>query len=180
MIVLNPKSDSLTKLNKFCKSKFYFPPVSIEPVVTPHTPPSKLPQFVTALIYDGKNYFFQFDTIKQAIPKSTLQPWHLQLPSGSKITVRHPYADYLAYHFRTPSGLKPKDRHKVTLLKNLSDMLTDKADYQTWEYYIKALTNASGKTAFKAKLTNLYWNTIGPSLAHSRLVAFANKFTGYV
>ena len=171
LIILNPNQKINKLFKEFLKSHPEFPPVSIEPVILEDTPPSIFPQFVTAIKKIDGNFYLAFDEILQKISQKSLEPWKLTV-NDLIITVRHPYADYLAYHFRTPSGVKPKDFDKVQLLGKISQDM-DKSEYRNWELYIKKLQSKK----LKKFLTGIYWNSIGNFLGN-RKTAWANKFTG--
>lgn len=171
LIILNPSQIINKLLAEFIKSHPEFPPVSIEPVILEATPPSIFPQFVTAIKKINGDYYLSFDDILQKISLKSLEPWKLKI-DDLEITVRHPYADYLAYHFRTPSGVKPKDLEKVQLLGKIS-LEMDKSEYCDWEIYIQKLQAKK----LKKFLTGFYWQTIGNFLGN-RKTAWANKFTG--
>lgn len=154
-------------------------------------------QFVTAIVKDKKEVLFlSFDAISERISTESLEPWKLILEDGKKITVRNPIGDYYAYQFRSPSGVKKKDKEKLMLLKNLTeDMietgLRENIDfmsseyYGAWQKYTEKLRMTHNKiTVIKKYIMNIYWNTIGTSFAHEsgifgKLFSFlSDKFTG--
>lgn len=171
LIILNPSQKINKLMAEFIRSHPEFPPVSIEPVILEDTPQSIFPQFVTAIKKINNDYYFSFDEILEKISLKSLEPWKLKI-DDLEITVRHPYADYLAYHFRVPSGVKPKDRQKVDLLKKISLGL-DTSEFRSWEVYVQKLSSKK----LKKFMTGIYWNSIGNFLGN-RGTAFANKFTG--
>ncbi len=210
MIIFTPDEKKVIGLHTFVaglrkqalEANDLFPDVSIEATIYPSLGTrNALLQFVTALEVDTNatfgdgNIYFAFDDLKQTISWKSLEGWTIYLQNGTHYTVRNPIADYLAYHFRSPSGLKPKDKEKVLRLKQLADEVMElgkeqgieydsKDYYQPWKRYTDRLTHRTGLTGVKAVIMRVYWATIGTTLAHGKgfigsiLTKFANQFTG--
>jgi hypothetical protein len=209
LIVFTPSKQKIKELKTYIKTlraqapdKQTFPHISVEAAVYPSMGKIQtMFQFVTSILIDKDgewgtgNIYLIFDNVKQKIPWKSLEKWYIQLENGLRYTVRHPYADYLAYHFRMPSGLKPKDRVKVATIKNLIDETfmygkqkgldyRSSAYYASWVSYISNLQTSGGWVKVKAAATRLYWDTIGTDIAHGKgplskiFLNFSNKFTG--
>lgn len=209
LIIFTPSKQKMKDLKQYIKrlkasfqDKEAFPHISVEAAIYPSM--GKLQtmfQFVTSILVDENgewgtgNIYLTFDNIKQKIPWKSLERWKVKLENGLTYTVRHPYADYLVYHFRMPSGIKPKDKEKVQKIKQLLDetCLLGKqkgTDYESHEYYsswvayISKLHTSGGWIKLKAFATKLYWDTIGTDIAHGKgpvskfFLNFSNKFTG--
>jgi len=196
IIVLNDVPEATRKLKLFTK-KLAKNPVSIESILSSSKKRRLIPQFNTALIKNTHGgLFFTLDKVQQEISMQSLEKWTLIIPNKLSLSVRHPFADFLAYHFRTASGVKPKDRQKIQTLKKLAfDSIeegkklgieyTGPEYYGPWLDYITRLRHTKGKIRLKATATNLYWHTIGPRLAHGSvpiigksIATLGNKFTG--
>ena len=173
-----------------------FPSVSIE-MLKEKKHFHSLFQFVTTIILDQQNNpSLIFDTITEKITWESLASWHVVLDSGVTFSVRNPIADYYAYQFRSPSGVKQKDMGKIVLLKKLAEDVIragkkEKIDYMTKEYYLpwETYTHNLRSTkesivVMKKNIMTLYWNTIGTSLAHESgffgklFASLSDKFTG--
>lgn len=152
-------------------------------------------QFVTGIDVDktGKLYL-SFDSLSEEIPWSTIEPWSIILENGMKLQTLNPYAHMLRYYMRMPSGLKPKDKEKMK--KNLEPFVKEflhqansqgkdfEKEYVSWNRFTHNLTtNQDTPIWIKASLTNLYWHTIGTTLAHGKgflhtISTWGNTFTG--
>lgn len=187
-------------LKKFIKklkkhSKRPFPDVSIEAAIhTKFKNRKYLFQFVTAYEIIGNRLYLAFDEILQNISWKSVEPWYVVLETGLTYTVRNPIADYYAYYFRSPAGIKPKDEKKIVFVKKLADALISEgkkhkprpidylsgAYYGHWKDYIEQLHSTKNTfTKSKIILMRLYWQTIGNILGHSQLLAgFSTQFTG--
>ncbi len=171
------------------------PPTVIEPAIFAPQKINAIAQLVTDIYVDKHHQpFLVFEPIRQLISWESLEPWTVHV-NNIQYTVRNPIADYFAYQFRSPSGVKPKDEKKVILIKKLVtdiikegkkhhiDYLSDMY-YGTWEKYVHDLhSSADSMVKGKQLFMSLYWATIGEYLAHgkgiSRLfVSLHNKFTG--
>lgn len=142
--------------------------------------PTGFLQFVTVIETKGSKYFLRFDNIRQNIAPESLEPWSVVLENGMRYTTRNPIADYYAYQFRSPSGVKPKDMEKIIFLKKLSDQLIEKGktydiDYNSKKYYKSWMSytnhlkrNWTFPIASKKIITNWYWSTVGTDLAHGK------------
>ncbi len=173
------------------KSSQVFPDISAEPAVyTTISKRNHLFQFLTAYEVVADTLFLTFDVISQKITWQSVEPWTVVLENGLYYTVRNPIADYYAYLFRSPAGLKPKDKEKIIFLKKLADTVIaegkkQKINYQSleyylpWQQYMKKLKQTKNIRA-KAKIyfMKIYWQTIGKYLAHSKMVVLTNNFTG--
>lgn len=155
-------------------------------------------QFVTSLEVDKKNnVYLTFDDITQQIHWDSVEPWHVVLENGATFTTRNPIADYFAYQYRAPGGIKPKDIKKLVYLKILAEAVTEAGTkntpavnyfsehyYLPWKDYIKKLDiTTHPRIKVKKFLLVLYWTTIGTTLAHGKgalryLLIFSNRFTG--
>ena len=172
-----------------------FPQISVEAAYHPSWPSrNKLKQFVSAFEMDqeGKLYLAFGDTTQQ-ISKESIEPWHITLDNGTRLTVFNPLAHRLCYELRVPSGLKPKDLDKMPTLVGFSSRVieagtTNGVDYMAlygdWQSYILKLHNHPDPlTRVKAGITGLYWRTLGTQIAHGSgflggLSKFNNKMNG--
>lgn len=172
----------------------YTPPISFEGPAPYGSVPQGVMQLVTTLQARGSTIYLVFDRIHQQISHASLEPWTVVLEDGTSYTTRNPIADYYAYQFRSPAGVKPKDRKKLVFLKNLAEAVIVKGkkrgiNYESKEYFGPWITFISqleqstlASVRFKRALTRLYWNTIGTTLAHGRgigkpIFAIFNFFT---
>lgn len=208
LIVFTPDKSKLLELKQFIKHlpeniKIKdFPHISVEASIYPSMGRMQTwLQFVTSLQVDTDaefghgNIYLVFDQIREQISWKSLEDWQIKLENGLSYTVRHPLADYLAYHFRMPSGIKPKDEEKVKLMlplvhRTLALGKKEGIDYESKEYYgswmhfVKRLELAHGWTRTKADIMKWYWSSIGTDLAHGKgpvgkfLLNFSNAFTG--
>lgn len=154
-------------------------------------------QFVTTIVVDSRNTpSLTFDTTAEKISWNSLEVWTVIINEKLQYAVRNPIADYYAYQFRSPSGVKEKDTQKILLLKKLTnDVITrgreEEREYMSneyylpWERYTNKLTSTKQKMIIIKKIImNIYWKTIGTSLAHEsgffgRLFStLSDKFTG--
>lgn len=135
-------------------------------------------QFVTAITIDKKGVpSLVFGSLEQPISSMSLEPWTLVI-GDVQLRVRNPIADFFAYQVRSPSGVKPKDRSKIVLLKNLAEDVIKKGQeehtdfwsenyYGPWRMYTQNLvTTTDLQIKVKKAFMKWYWDTIGPSLAH--------------
>ncbi len=187
----------LLQLKQEYQTKTPFPLISIEAAIYPKFGKrNPLLQLVTGLEVDKNNQIYlTFDVIKQPISRKSLEPWTLILPNNHAYTTRNPIADYYAYIFRSPAGIKPKDIIKVQLLQKLSsdimqqgkkkniDYLADNY-YGNWKKFIAKLEKSDTFTIRTKKyLLRNYWRTIGTDVAHGKgiwslFLSFSNQFTG--
>lgn len=155
-------------------------------------------QFVTALeVNKKKNLFLTFDDIIQQISWESIEPWKVVLEGEEKTeyTVRNPVADFYAYQFRAPGGIKPKDKEKMDYLKKLAERVIKEGREQQidylgdtyftpWRQFIKALAQTTHpRITAKKVILAMYWSTIGTTFAHGKGVLryvsiFSNQFTG--
>jgi hypothetical protein len=184
--------------------------VSFKPSITvegaiylPWQKRNKILQFVTTIEVQSNDYSqntdvsLTFDSLSQKISWESLEPWTVILEDRTKYTVRNPIADYYAYQFRAPCGLKPKDKHKMKNLQNLMNEVIKKGQedaidytsakyFKPWQAFVTKIDKSkSFSIMIKKGITRWYWRTIGTSLAHGKgflggflLHAFSNKFTG--
>lgn len=172
----------------------YTPPISFEGLMPYGSTPQGLLRYVTTMQVRDADIYLVFDKIRQQITHASLEPWHVVLEDGTTYTTRNPIADYYAYQFRSPAGVKPKDITKLIHLKKLTDALIaaghkkgiDYASddyYGPWQEYINKLENSTlPSVRSKRFLTQLYWKTIGTTLAHGKgigkpIFAIFNFFT---
>lgn len=192
---IQPLNKFLNKLKWQVRIKLGFtPPVSFEGLSPYGSKPSGLLQYVTIMQVRDNRLFLVFDKIQQPISYASLEPWNVTLDDGASYTTRNPIADYYAYQFRSPAGVKPKDLSKLIHLKKLTDVIieagkkhgidyTSNAYYGPWQEYINKLENSPlPSVRSKRFLTNLYWKTIGTTLAHGKgigkpIFAIFNFFT---
>lgn len=137
-------------------------------------------QYVTEIGVKKNQYFLMFDEIKEKISADSLEPWTVILENGVRYTTRNPLADYYAYQFRSPSGVKQKDIEKVRLLKKLSAQVlkegtknsisyNSKQYYQSWQQYIRKLQRSTLPAVLsKRAILAWYWQTIGTSFSHGK------------
>lgn len=165
------------------------PSVSFEGLL-PHSvaPPKGFLKFVTVLEKHHNRISLRFETIRQPISMTSLEPWTVILEDGMRFTTRSPIADYYAYQFRSPSGVKPKDVEKLVYLKKAVSVMLREAGrgeyYRPWATYTKRLaTSTNPRVTSKRFITSWYWNTIGTNLAHGKgifrksILAFFNLVT---
>jgi len=202
MILFCPEKDTLLAFKSFLlqmekevlDKKGVFPVISFENAIYPQASQRNvILQFVSALEVDVDNHvFLTFDDLRQEISWESLQPWKVILNDQDKLSfmVRNPIADFYAYYFRSPGGLKPKDELKIKYLGTLAiDLLTKNSDYQTlykpWQEFIKQLEKTThSRIQLKILITKLYWQTVGTTLAHGKggigiiTRSLMNQFTG--
>jgi len=199
VIILNPISHALKKELRHAweseSSRLAIrPPLSCETAIFSPIEPNRYTQFVTnILITDGKPYL-QFHRMKQEISWQSLESWTVHYGKYS-YTVRNPIADWFAYQFRNPGGVKDKDQEKLALLKKLAESVVcegkklgidylSEAYFLPWEEFTNRLsTSTSLHIRLKRFLTRLYWSTVGEYIAHGRglskpLQKFSDKLTG--
>lgn len=182
------------------RKKEVFPLVSVENAIYQSLGiRNPINQFVTALEVDkDKKIYLAFDEIQQAISWKSLEPWHVILDDTTTYTVRNPIADYYAYIFRSPGGIKPKDEQKVMILKKLKETMIEiglhqpeainfesEEYYKTWEKYIDKLNKSTSlRIRLKIAFMWVYWRTLGTPLTHGKgiigksITPFFNQFTG--
>lgn len=184
-------------VEKLRKTYLPFPLISIEATIYPSLGRrNPALQFVTAYEVDSDNHLhLAFDVIIYPISWRSVEAWTLVLDNKVKLTVRNPIADFYAYSFRSPSGIKPKDKSKVEQLKSLCQAVYaegakhhinyySKEYYKPWQHFTEEIEK-SAKLRIKLKrfILGLYWSTIGTWFAHGRGVSkvtsgLANQFTG--
>lgn len=137
-------------------------------------------QYVTEIGIKNSQYYLMFDEIKEKISPNSLESWAVVLENGVSYTTRNPLADYYAYQFRSPSGIKQKDVEKVKLLKKLSVqvikegvknsiLFNSKQYYQPWQQYIRRLQRSTLPAVLsKRAILAWYWQTIGTSFSHGK------------
>lgn len=190
-----PLKRFLNKLKWQVRIKLGFtPPVSFEGLVPYGSTPQGLMQYVTTMQVRDDEILLVFDKIRQPVSHVSLEPWTVILEDGTSYTTRNPIADYYAYQFRSPAGVKPKDINKLIHLKKLTDTIVEAGhkkgiDYMSdeyygpWQEYINKLENSTlPSVRSKRFLTQLYWKTIGTTLAHGKgigkpIFAIFNFFT---
>lgn len=172
------------------------PSISFEgPVPRRVTKPKGFLRFVTVIEIQKTALFLRFDTIRQQISRTSLEPWTVILEDGLRFTTRNPIADYFAYQFRSPSGVKPKDQEKLIHLEKVVRLMViegkkydidffSKEYYKPWlKYQNKLAKNQSISVTSTKMLTSWYWSTIGTDLAHGKgivrksILAFFNLVT---
>lgn len=182
---------------KTSQERVPFPLVSIEATLYPNLGKrSTLFQFVSALeVNKKKQLFLVFQTVRQFITWKSIEPWTVHLYNSISFTTRNPVADYYAYMFRSPAGIKPKDIKKIQRLQKLTssviiqgkksqiDYLSD-AYFGTWKTFIEQLEKSGDFTIrIKKYILKTYWESIGTKIAHgsgiwSILLSLSNQFTG--
>ena len=137
-------------------------------------------QYVTEIGIKNNQYYLLFDEIKEKISAESLEPWTVVLENGTRYTTRNPIADYYAYQFRSPSGVKQKDIEKVKHLKKLAAEVVreglkhsigynSKQYYQPWSNYINKLQKSTLPAVLsKRAILAWYWQTLGTPLAHGK------------
>lgn len=171
--------------NVVIESAVYFPE-KINPIT----------QFVTSIyVNENDQPFLVFGNTYQEISQESLNPWTIILDKNISYSVRNPIADYFAYQFRSPAGVKQKDKEKIILLKKLALSLIKNGKknninymsnkyFGAWEEFIKKILNTKDlQINIKKHFMNIYWNSIGEYLSHGRglskyLIFLQNKFTG--
>ena len=188
LIFLTQNQTKITKLKEHVRelkwktrNKISFTPsISIEGVrpIADRQKTGQFFQYVTEIGVKKGQYYLMFDEIKEKISNDSLEPWTLILESGVSYTTRSPLADYYAYQFRSPSGIKQKDVEKVKLLKKLSAQVikegaknslayNSKQYYQSWQQYIRKLQRSTLPAVLsKRAILAWYWQTIGTSFSH--------------
>lgn len=141
---------------------------------------------------DGQQYL-AFGNLRVAINPRTLEPWRVVFEDGTSVTMLNPFAHYLCYLLRVPSGTKPKDVQSGSLgaqgavadefiRQGLDNGINYMALHTEWYKYIHRLRYRQDvPTWIKAHITNFFWSTIGESVAHGRGVfkPLADKTTGF-
>jgi len=158
----------------------FTPPVSYEGLFDLKTNAGGLLQYVTTIHTDGTNPYLVFDKIQRKISWKSLEPWTLVLENGLCYTTRNPIADFYAYQFRSPAGIKPKDVQKIIRLQKLVEQMQKmgrkhhinydgSSYYGPWQKYIEELESSPlSSVQTKRALTRWYWATLGTTLAHGR------------
>lgn len=196
IILFCKEKEKIIALKRFLSS-LKSPLISIEAALYPSFGKRNIFfQFVTALEVDKENrLFLAFDAITQHISWKSVEPWTVILENDQKYTVRNPVADYYAYQFRSPSGIRPKDMEKVLLLKKLADEVIKKGNshhinyisddyYRPWQTYTQQLQQTNRLSVLlKRKLSYYYWKTVGTYFAHGKgtgklFLFLSNQFTG--
>lgn len=171
--------------------------ISLENAIYPmHGKRSQLLQLVTSFEVDEQDsLYLTFDSIQQQISWKSVEPWQVILGKNLSYTTRNPIADFYAYQFRSPGGIKPKDQEKVALLNALVDVIiksgrqhainyNSKLYYAPWKTFIHSLTHSKNlQITLKKYFITSYWHTIGTYVAHGKglstiLLPFSNQFTG--
>jgi hypothetical protein len=189
---------------KICTKTGVDIPISVEAAIYPLKGDRNwLTQFVTAIEvdkvghYGEGNIYYAFEDIKQLISWRSIDGWIVELENGMKYTTRSPIADFYAYAFRNPGGVKLKDVNKLVYLKKMAKEMKrlgreenppidydGELYYATWREYTGKLNSSSSfSIRLKSLVIRFYWNTIGTYLAHGKgigkmLSKFATKFTG--
>lgn len=180
-------------------------PISVEAAIFPEKGERNwLMQLVTAIeveqsvVYGKGQLHLVFEDLKQPISWATMEAWKVRLENGVSYTTRNPLADFYAYSFRSPGGVKFKDINKLVFLKKMAHTMNamglnnnPKIDYNnsesygSWKQYIHKLHDSSNVSIkLKSIFIRLYWNTIGTYIAHGKgtighfLARFATRFTG--
>jgi len=190
LIFLTQNQTKITKLKEYVRelkwktrNKISFTPsISIEGVrqIAGKQTTGQFFQYVTEIGVKKGQYYLMFDEIKEKISPDSLEPWTVILEDGVSYTTRNPLADYYAYQFRSPSGVKQKDVDKVKLLKKLSAQVlkegakksipyNSKQYYQPWQQYIRKLQRSTLPAVLsKRAILAWYWQTIGTSFSHGK------------
>ena len=184
-------------LKKFYKNRYHNKPfLSIENAIYYPQKINKIFQFVTSIYIDKNNLpNLVFGNIEEKISWQSLEKWNIILDNNVNYSARNPIADYFAYHFRSPGGIKPKDVKKIKLLQKLTNDLIQKGKikkiyfktnlyYAPWIKFINLLENNNDfNLIFKKIFMKIYWETIGNYLAHGKglskyFQSLSNYFTG--
>ncbi len=190
LIFLTQNQTEIRRLKEFIRelkwktrNKISFTPsISIEGVrsIDDKTKTEQFFQYVTEIGLKNGRYYLWFDEIKEKISAESLEAWTVVLENGMRYTTRNPLADYYAYQFRSPSGVKLKDIEKVKLLKKLSNAVikeglavsityTSKRYYQPWQSFIRKLQKSTLPAVLsKRAILAWYWETLGTSFAHGK------------
>lgn len=190
LIFLTQNQTDIKKLKEYVRdlkwktrNKISFTPsISIEGVrqINEKEKAGQFFQYVTEIGIKNGRYFLMFDEVKEGITVESLEPWSVVLENGVRYTTRNPLADYYAYQFRSPSGVKQKDIDKVKLLKKLSSQVVkeglknsvaynSKQYYQSWQQYIRKLQRSTLPAVLsKRAILAWYWQTLGTSFAHGK------------
>lgn len=175
-----------------------FPHISLEPTYYSHWPRrNRLTQMVSTIDVDGEDNAatpsLNFGNIHQPISWESVAPWKVVLDNGVSFTILNPYAHGLRYVMRNLSGVKKKDREKMSILMRMGGQvrqagLAQEEDYlelyRPWIVFIHSMQRADDLvTRLKTKGTRFYWNTVGTSFAHGRgifkpLASLGDRFTG--
>lgn len=174
-----------------------YPSISIESTLYPDwNPRNRLRQWVSTLDVDvsGKLHL-TFGKVDQVIPWETMDPWKMSYDGGLELTTINPFGLTKRYEMRNASGIKRKDRSKISDLASVCESVRQQAldqgvdfakDFESWNQFIYNLQNHPDVlTRAKAVVTYLYWETVGTPIAHGRgllkpLTYFADKLTGEV
>lgn len=190
LIFLTRNQNEIAKLKEFVRNlkwktrnKISFTPsISIEGVrpIDEGKKTGQFFQYVTEIGVKNGQHYLMFDEIKEKITDESLEPWTVVLEGGVRYTTRNPLADYYAYQFRSPSGVKQKDIEKVKLLKKLSSqiikdgqnnavMYNSKQYFQSWQQYIRKLQRSTLPAVLsKRAILAWYWQTLGTSFSHGK------------
>ncbi len=180
---INKLKEFIRELKWKTRNRISFTPsISIEGIRVLHEKNTKgqFFQYVTEIGIKNNQYYLFFDEIKEKISAESLEPWTVVLEDGTRYITRNPIADYYAYQFRSPSGVKQKDIEKVKLLKKLaaevvkeglehSIVYNSKQYYQPWSNYIKKLQKSTLPAVLsKRAILAWYWQTLGTPLSHGK------------
>ncbi len=190
LIFLTQNQSDIKKLKEFVRTlkwktrnKISFTPsISIEGVrpINDKDKTGQFFQYVTEIGIKNGRYYLMFDEVKEAITAESLEPWTVILEDDVRYTTRNPIADYYAYQFRSPSGVKQKDIEKVKLLKKLSAHVVkeglknsvaynSKQYFQSWQSYIHKVQRSTLPSVLsKRAILAWYWQTLGTSLSHGK------------
>lgn len=197
LIVLNQNTEIIDDFSRYIQTLKWdikqrlhiLPPISFEGVFKKREKPPGLLEYVTTLHYSAEGYFLVFDKVSQRIPSESLEPWTIQLENGLTYTTRNPIADYYAYQFRSPAGIKPKDVTKILHLSKLVDTMLeqgrkkrinfmDAAHYGPWLDFIYQLERSTDPSVQRKRaITRWYWSTLGTAFSHGRGIAGGGALT---
>ena len=191
LILLNQNAEVIDNFSQYIQSLKWdikqklhiLPPISFEGVFKKREKPPGLLEYVTTLHSSSDNYFLVFDKVAQQISTTSLEPWTVQLENGLSYTTRNPIADYYAYQFRSPAGIKPKDVKKILNLSKLVDTMLEKGrrkkinymdaeHYGPWLEFIYRLERSTDPSVQRKRaITRWYWSTLGTAFSHGRGIA---------
>ena len=199
LIIFEKDLKKIEMLKTFYKNKYHNKPfLSIENAIYYPQKLNKIFQFVTSIFIDKNDLpNLIFENVNEKISWQSLEKWNIILDNNLTYSVRNPIADYFAYHFRSPGGIKPKDLKKIKLLQKLTDDLIQKGKsrkfyfetdlyYKPWIKFINSLENNNNcNLIFKKIFMRIYWETIGNYFAHGKgfskyFQSLSNYFTGQI